>query len=338
MRTDDAATEREERTTATGNGRALVTIAVALVAAAVAGTGGYVLGRRAVAASPLAGGADGDVVARFDGHTLTIRELEKQIEAQPAPIRERLAGAEERREFVEGHVRMLVLAHRAETNGYHREAGFVRRYAQELATLFVEREFEAPERSKAPTDDELRAYFAEHEKDLHRPERVRIALVTFQTSDAASREKKRGAASAALAAARASASDHYAFGNLARLRSEDQRTRGTNGELPPMSKDDLAAAFGPELAAAAFELTEPEAVLPRVVETERALHVVKLVAREAADRPKLEDVKDLLRQRLVTERRQQRFKQFMEETIRSAGVAIDDRAIAGMRVAGGAAR
>ncbi len=318
--------------------RVILAIGAALVAAAVAGIGGYLVGRRAVAGSPLTANSGGDVIARFDGHTLTLRDVERQIDAQPAPIRERLAGADERKEFVAAHVKALVLAHRAEAKRYHQDPEFVRRYAQELATLLLEKDFEAPERAKPPTDDELRAYFAEHEKDLHRPERLRMALVTFDAPDAATREKKRAAARAALASAQASASNPYAFGNLARLRSEDPRTRGTNGELPPMAREELAAAFGPELAEAAFELTQAGTILPRLVESERALHVVKLVAREGAERPTFDQVKDLLRQRLVAERRQQRFKQFMDETMRSAGVTIDDHAVAGMRVAGGAGR
>jgi parvulin-like peptidyl-prolyl isomerase len=309
----------------------------AVLAIALAGAGGYALGRRAVPATPLAGASGGEVVARFDGHALTLRDLEAQIDSQPAAIRERLAVADERKEFVDELVRTLVLANRAEAKGYHRDAAFVRRYAQELANLLVEKDVEAPERARPPTDDEVRAYFAEHEKDLNRPERVRLAVIGFDAPDAAAKAKKRGAAQAALTSALASASDHYAFGNLARLRSEDPRTRGTNGEIPPMSREDLSAAFGPELAAAAFELTQAGAVLPRVVEGERALHLVKLVAREPAAHPTLEDVKDLLRQRLAAERRQQRFKQFMEETMRSAGVSIDERAIAGMRVGGRAA-
>jgi len=312
---------------------------VALAAAALASAAGYVAGRRAGTGSPLAATAGGGAaVARFDGRTLGVRDLERQIDAQPAPIRERLADSVERKEFVDGWVRMLVLAHRAEAKGYHRDPDFVRRYAQELATHLIEKDFEAPERARTPSDDELRGYFAEHEKDLERPERVRIALVSFDAPDAATRERKRPAARAALAAARASASDHYAFGNLARLRSEDPRTRGTNGELPPMSREELAAAFGQELAKGAFELTEPGAILPRVVEEQGALHVVRLVAREREERPSFDGVKELLRQRLVAERRARGFKEFMEGAVRSAGVEIDEKVIAEMKVGGGAAR
>jgi parvulin-like peptidyl-prolyl isomerase len=314
-------------------------LAAAVAVAALSAVGGYLVGRRSLPPSPLAAEVQqGEVFARFDGHALTVRDLERQIDAQPAPIRERLASADERREFATAYVKALVLAHRAEARRYHQEPDFVRRYAQELAAVLLEKDFEAPERAKAPTDDELRAYFAEHEKDLQRPERVRLAVVTFVTPDAASRESKRGAAQSALAAARASASDPYAFGKLARLRSEDPRTRGTNGELPPMSREELVASFGPELAAAAFELTQAGTILPRVVEGERALHVVRLVAREAEERPTLDQVKDLLRQRLVAERRKQRLKQFLDETMRSAGVTIDDHAIAGMRIGRAAAR
>ncbi|HSN15997.1 MAG TPA: peptidylprolyl isomerase [Anaeromyxobacteraceae bacterium] len=180
------------------------------------------------------------------------------------------------------------------------------------------------------TAGELRAWFGEHEKELQRPERVRLAIITFDAADAAARAKKLGAAQAALGAAQQRPMDQQAFGNLARLRSEDPRTRALNGELPPMSREELASAYGPELVSAAFELTEAGAILPRVVEAAGALHVVKLIAREREQRPSFDDVKELLRQRLASERRSKGRKEVVDAAVSDAGMRVDEKAIAGM--------
>jgi len=306
-------------------------VATAVIAAAIAGAAGYFIGHARGGGSPLDGRPSGGaVVARFDGEKVTVGELEALAGPKDGPLRARLADPAERKEFVEGWTRTLLLARRAEAAGFHRSQAFAQRYAQELSTSFVEKELLESPAGKIPADDELRGWFAEHEKELQRPERVRLAVISFDAPDEAARTKKRAAAQGALGAARERPMDPYAFGNLARLRSEDPRTRALNGELPPMSREELTSAFGPELAAAAFELTEAGAVLPRVVEAPRALHVVKLIARERAEHAAFDEVKELLRQRLTSERRSKGRRDFVDGAVRDAGMSIDEKVVAGM--------
>lgn len=306
-------------------------VATAVIAAAIAGVSGFFIGYSRGGGSPLDGRpSSGAVVATFDGDKVTVGELEALVGPKDGPLRARLADAAERKEFVEGWTRTLLLARRAEAKGFHRSQEFAQRYAQELSTSFVEKELEASPAGRIPTDDELRGWFAEHERELQRPERVRLAIISFDAPDEVARAKKRAAAQAALSAARERPMDPYAFGNLARLRSEDPRTRALNGELPPMGREELTSAFGPELAAAAFELTEAGAVLPRVVEAARALHVVKLIAREREQRPAFDEVKELLRQRLTSERRSKGRNDFVGGAVKDAGMSIDEKVVAGM--------
>ena len=320
--------DRETLAGPTKSKRPLVT---AVIAAAIAGVAGYFIGHAGEGGSPLDGRTShGTVLARFDGEKVTAGEIEALAGPKDGPLRARLADPAARKEFVEGWTRTLLLARRAESKGFHRSQEFAQRYAQELSTAFVEKELEASAAGRKPTDDELRAWFTEHEKELQRPEQVRLAIITFDAPDAAARSKKLGAAQAALGAAQQRPIDQQAFGNLARLRSEDPRSRALNGELPPMDREELASAYGPELAAAAFELTDAGAILPRVVESAGALHVVKLVAREREQRPSFDDVKELLRQRLTSERRSKGRKEVVDSAVTDAGMKVDEKAIAGM--------
>jgi parvulin-like peptidyl-prolyl isomerase len=308
---------------------------LAMTAAAVAvlaGAGGFLVGRGSGGGgSPLDGRpSSGAVLARFDGETVTAGEVETLAGQQDGPLRVQLRDPAARKEFVEGWTRTLLLARRAEAEGFHRTQEFARSYAQELSTAFVEKKLDESAAGRTLTDDEVRAWFAEHEKELQRPEQVRLALITFDAPDAAARARKLGTAQAALAAAQQRPLDPLAFGNLARLRSEDPRTRALNGELPPMSREELTSLYGSELAAAAFELTEAGAILPRVVETQRALHVVKLVVREREQRPAFEDVKEVLRQRLTSERRSRARREIVDAAVRDAGMKVDEQAITGM--------
>lgn len=305
-------------------------VATLVGVAALAAVAGYALGRSRGASSPLdARPSGGAVLARFDGEKVTADELEALMGPKDGPLRARLADPAARKEFVEGWARTLLLARQAEEKGFHQSVEFARSYAQELSTAFVEKELERSAAGKPVSDDEVRGWFTEHEKELQRPERVRLAIVSFEAADAATRARKLPAAQAALAEARRRPLDQQAFGNLARLRSEDPRTRALNGELPPLSREELAAAYGPELAAAAFELTEPGAILTRVVETAAALHVLKLVVREREQKPAFEDVKEVLRQRLASERRSKGRREIVDAAVREAGMKVDESAIAG---------
>jgi hypothetical protein len=216
-----------------------VTAVIAAAAAVLAGAVGYRVGRASGGGSPLDGRpSSGAVVARFGGESVTVGEIEAIAGPKDGQLRAQLRDPAARKEFVEGWARTLLLARRAEAEGFHRTQEFARSYAQELSTAFVEKKLEASAAGRPLTDDEVHAWFAEHEKELQRPERVRLAIVSFDAPDAAARAKKLGAAQDALAAARQRPLDPLAFGSLARLRSEDSRTRALNGELPPMSRED----------------------------------------------------------------------------------------------------
>ncbi|HSN15463.1 MAG TPA: peptidylprolyl isomerase [Anaeromyxobacteraceae bacterium] len=202
-----------------------------------------------------------------------------------------------------------------------------------MGNVFLEKEFEEPERKRAPTDDELRKYFDEHRAELARPERVRIAVIELKSSKPSDREGKRALAQQLLSEARAKAADYYAFGKLARARSEDERTRASSGELGFVSREELETGYGPELAKAAFDLTKTGEVGSAVVESAGAFYVVKLLGREAAYEPRFEVIRDALQARVANERRSADRERFLKDLWKAADVKIDDVVVKRLEVA-----
>jgi peptidyl-prolyl cis-trans isomerase C len=301
----------------------LIVVVVVLSAA-----GGYWAGRGARPAGLLdASSSSGPIVARFAGHALRASDVQARVAALPEMVRARLSAPEARRQLVEELVREQVLARLAEEKGYQRDPELARRWAEEFGRFYVEKEFEEPERRKAPGDEELRRYFDEHRAELSRPERVRVALIAFKVASAAEREKKRALARATLAEARAGAKDYYAFGNLARARSEDERTRASSGEIGYASREDLERGYGAELARAAFELKASGELRSAPVESADALYLVKLVGRESAYEPRFEAVRDTLQARLGGERRNADRRRFLDQVWKQADVKIDEEAV-----------
>ncbi|WP_242395640.1 peptidylprolyl isomerase [Anaeromyxobacter oryzisoli] len=314
--------------------KARIALSAVILVALGAGAGfatGRASSRRGLLASR---DAAGPAVAEFRGWSLPAAMVAKELSTQPARVKEALRSPAARKTYVEGVTRTALFAREAERRGLQLDPDFLRRYEEELAKTFIERELEAAQRQGAPTDEEVHRWFEENAAALGRPERARIATVAYLAgdADAAARADKRRAAERGLAAALRRAADPYAFGGLARTESEDLQARATNGELPFATREELAQRLGPELAEAAFAAREAGTVVPRVVETQRGFYVVKLLGREAAYAPAFEDVKDAIRSRLAAERRAKAYEALVQRVYREAGVRFDEKAIAELKI------
>jgi hypothetical protein len=273
--------------------------------------------------------ASGPTLARYAGRKLTLSEAEAGLRVPGSQASASVVSTPEaRRSYVEGLVRLDLLARLAEEKGYHRDPAFVRRVRQELAAIYLEKEFEEPTRKQAPTDPELAKYFEESKGKIQRPERLRIAVVVFRAEDDATRKAKRPVAQKVLGELRRRSGDYYAFGEIAAARSEEPRSAVTSGELPAMSREELEAGFGPTLAAKAFAMPRQSgALLDGVVEGGRGLFLVKFLGVEPAYEPKLEEVRDALRTQLATERRTKGLEAFLGDVWKKADVKIDEEAL-----------
>src|SRR6266542_2701333 len=293
-----------------------LTLAVGLVI-------GVVIGRLSAGGSGQP--ADRPRVATFRGGDIGAAAVRAALVQEPAALRS--GHPEVARRILDDLVRTRILATLAREKGYDRDPEIAQRQAEQLAAAFVEKELEAPERAKPPTDDEVRAYLEAHRAEFDRPQRVRLAVISFPAATPAERDAKRARAKAALAEAKRREKDYYAFGELARRRSEDPNTASRQGELPIMSREDLIAAAGPELATAAFDVSEPGKVHPAVIETASGLFVLKLLGREPARNPSFDELRDTLRSRLANERLSERRKAFLERAWNEANVRVDEAAL-----------
>lgn len=278
---------------------------------------------------PLRASADGESVARFDGGSLGANDVAKRAALQPPAVRAMLAAPAQRRAFIENLVKFEILAQEAVRKGYDQDPQFIHDSKQRLGQLLLEKEVEAPLKAKAPTDDDLKRFFEENKAALSRPERIRIAAISFAAPEGEilARATKREAAKAALADVKRRAKDYYAFGEIAHARTEDLATRASNGELPFMSFAELAARYGEPLATAAFALKQPGELHDGVVETHVGYHVVKLLGREAAYEPRFEDVKEPIRQRMAAEARTDALKKYLDDLWKRSDVRIDEKAL-----------
>jgi len=301
------------------NARRVAVGATVLVLTALA----FWLGRLSIDVVGLSDG-NGRRVATVGKAFLHASDLRAALADDPASAR---GGSEEGvKRALEELARARLLALRAIEKGYDRDPDVVRRYSRQLAQVYVDKELASRTNGAAPSDEDLRAWFEAHRSEFARDERARVALVSFLVSSPSERDAKRAKAVAALKEAGAHAAEYYFFGDLARRRSEDPATSARNGELGELTRDQLAAAAGAEVATAAFSMAEP-GVYDKVVETSKGFHVLKLLSRAPAFAPQLEELRETVRARLVAERRETRRKVVLDEALKGADLQIDETAL-----------
>jgi peptidyl-prolyl cis-trans isomerase C len=269
-------------------------------------------------------------VARFGGDAISAEELRQRFLEMSPYARARYQTVEQKRDYLEGLVRFELLSQEALRRGMAGDPEVVESTTKVMVQRLLSAELEKA--ASAPvSQEELSAEYEKHRPDYQRPEMVRLSHIFLAApkGDAALRARKLEQAEDALKQAQAlNGQDFGAFGHLAQQFSEEPRTKPLDGDLRFLTRDELAAQYGAEVLAASGELKAVGDVLPRVVETDRGFHVLKLHGRQPAVNQSPADVKVQLESRVRSERRSARMEQLMEELKRRASYTVDTEALA----------
>ncbi|MFO0627413.1 MAG: peptidylprolyl isomerase [Polyangiales bacterium] len=205
--------------------------------------------RTDAAVSPAETARRAQAVARIEGATITVGELEDLLNAAPAPIRQGYLLPEARRRYLEGMVQTLLLAQEARRRGLDRDPQVVTAIRRRLSQRTEQAEILEAITPESITDAEVARHYEQRRGEFQRPE-LRRATVAI----AATRE-------AALAAA---TELRAAQGDMRRVRSAVTRAGGDagapEGDLGYFERTGTPGAVGggptvdPRVAAAVFSL------------------------------------------------------------------------------------
>jgi peptidyl-prolyl cis-trans isomerase C len=189
------------------------------------------------------------VFATVGSETVTVGELEDEINARSPYARQRFVEAEVLKEFADDQVRNQLFYLGAEKLGYGQDPDVVRFLDQTMVQLFIRKEFEeAVTPDDVPAED-VAKYYDDHPDEFRRPEmrRARHILV-------ASKEEAKDII------AELQTNKNRTFRALAKEKSLDSETKLRGGDLLYFTKDgnlvgkEPPEAVDPTLAKAAFEL------------------------------------------------------------------------------------
>jgi peptidyl-prolyl cis-trans isomerase C len=265
------------------------------------------------------GTQQGPAAASFAGDAITVAELNQRFAEMNPYARARYQTLEQRRDYVEGLVRFELLSREAIKRGLHNDPDVVEAAKRVMVQELLKQELD--EKADAITDAQVKQYYDSNKDDYVKPAMTRLAHVAFS-------KEHRAKALEVLAQAKALAPmDYAAFGKLAREHSEDAASKVLDGDLRFLSDEELTTRFGPELKAAAQKLERIGDVAPELVETAKALHVIKLEGRQQALDLSLEQASASIRQILLNETRQERYRALLERLKAEARVELSDDAL-----------
>jgi peptidyl-prolyl cis-trans isomerase C len=272
--------------------------------------------------TPPVGVTGGTWVAKFAGQQLTDAELAQRFSEMNPYARARFQTVEQRRDYVDGIVRFELLSQEAVRRGLQNDPEVVEAARRVMVQQLLKKELD--ENTAGISDGQISAWYEAHKSDYVKPAMTRLSHVAFA-------KENRTKAEAVLAQVKAlSPMDAAGFGKLARENSEDPRTKELDGDMRFLSDDELSAQYGPELAATAAKLVRVGDVSEALVETDKALHIVKLQGRQLALNLSVEQAKPSITQVLANDSKQERFRALMERLKKDAHLEVNEASIAAM--------
>ena len=276
----------------------------------------------------LASKSQGTPVVKFQGGAITVEDVNRQLAALPPMVRIRLQGPGPKKEFVEGQARIELLAREAVREGLQNDPDVVEGFKKALAQKVLLKHLEAA--APQPTDDEVKAWYDNHQADYLRPETVQVQdlFLAADQKDAAKRKARAAEAEKLRAKAVGLKTDaEKGFSELVKASSDDVLTKNIGGDLRPLPPGDLQARYGAEVAEAARGLQAPGDISP-VIATDKGFHVLRLKARTPAHALPLEEVKATIKNRLYAERRTAASDELMTRLKKESGYTLDEAALA----------
>lgn len=279
----------------------------------------------------------GTPVAKFNHGAITVEDLDHQLAALPPMVRLRLQGSAPRKDFVEGQVRVELLAREGVKQGLQNDPEVLETFKKAIAqkALLKTLEKEAPQ----PTEDEVKAWYENHQADFQRPAMVQLQdlFLSADAHDAARRKSRLAEMEKLRARARAlKPEDEAGFAALVKASSDDALTKSGGGDLRPMPYPDLQARYGAEVADAAKALTTIGEISP-IVTTEKGFHLLRLKAQMPAHALPLDEVKAQIRNRMYSERRTAASDALLARLKAESGYTLDEAALAKLTIPGPAA-
>jgi peptidyl-prolyl cis-trans isomerase C len=188
-----------------------------------------------------------------------------------------------------------------------------------LASLYIRQEVLG--KISIPEED-LKKYYESHEDEFKTPEMVRVRHILVKVDQSASEKDKKAAKKKAEGILKKIRSGED-FAKLAAEVSDDPGSKQKGGELGFFPRGRMVKSFED----AAFALKPGQ--VSGLVTTQYGYHIIKLEERKAAGTQPFDDVKEIIRQKLVQDQTKSKVVAFIQKAMKDAKAEIHPEAFAG---------
>ncbi len=258
------------------------------------------------------------VVGKAGDFVLREADLERLLSSQSAEVQKAVQdNPDQRTAFIRQLLTVKAIALKARKDGFDRKPE-VKENLSNLIDQYLAQEYMAKvvTANVTATDDELKAYYKEHEKELRLPESVRVRHI-FISSPKESPQEERDKARAKAEKILQQIKKGEDFAKLAKEYSEDSDTAAKGGELGTLSP---GKTNSPEFEKAVFALKAGE--VSAVVETSFGYHLIKVDERAESRTVTFDEARDYI-QNIVKEQNKQKAAQlFLEKLDTETGLEV----------------
>lgn len=259
------------------------------------------------------GGISKNVVAVVGSEEITKDDFDKYVNTLPQGQREWANSPQGKKYIIDTLINSRLIEQEFNRRGLDKNSDYINRienYKKQLMTEFIQKDL-IKEEIKV-SDEEAEKYYKEHDREFNVPEQVKIMDMVLaqekEASDIIARLKK-----------------GEDFSTLATNLSIDQFTKSRAGDLPPFTRD-----ARPDIAQAAFSAKKPNEIIGPV-KTAQGYHVIKFIKKIPPQSRSFEEVKESLKARLATIKRNEIYQNFLKDLKEKSNVKINEEFIEGKK-------
>jgi len=266
----------------------------------------------------------GPAVARVGKRTITIGDLQAQIERAHPLFRAQFESKEGKKQLLDRMVHVELLYQEALKQGIDKDPEYISHLEEGKKMLLANMlQKKIADTEVKISDEDLTKYYEEHKENYFTPPTAQIYLTLVKVAkDATPADQNK--AKATIDKAYKDLKAGKDFGDVAKNYSEDTFSAKRGGEIPKLRKGSRSEEFDKVV----FEQLKPNEFSKPFLDN-RGWNIVKLVSKTEASYRPLEEVKSQIESTLQNEKKKEAMDKYIEDLKTKYGVVIYEDQLGG---------
>lgn len=250
---------------------------------------------------------DSRVLAEIDGEKITVAEFNRELDKIPLQLKMFVLSEVGKRNYLDRIITKKLLLREAKREGIEKEKEFQERLTELKEQLLIETLLRKKITTDVRIDDtELRKYYETHKEEFKRPQEINTRHILLRTEEEARQIQER-------------LMRGEDFVELAKKYSIDPAAKVTGGELGYHPRGSLV----PEYEEEAFKLKKVGQI-SGIVKSRFGYHLIRLEGIKPPSYASFDEVKELIRQRMIQEKQGEILQNYIEDLKKKAKIKINE--------------